>query len=324
MSDKRIVVAAHGHCFDGVVSATLFTHLRETIAARPFRYKYKSCGYGPNMQTVPERWLNGHENAIVDFRFTSSRRLTWYFDHHLTAFSNDRQRDQALKQSKRYFFDPTYSSCTRLIADVGRERYGVDFSPFADLIEWADRIDAAAFESAREAIDRSRAVMRLAAIVEQRGNGPLYQELIPKLRHESVDDIMETETMAEHWGEIAAAAEDTKRRIAAALEQRDRVAVTDLSAAPLKGSGKFVSYALAPDSTYAVALIRMKQHYKISVGYNPWAPHPRRHDIASLCRRYGGGGHLAVGAISVPLNRIEEAKRTAEEVIAYLNGEPES
>ena len=121
-------MAAHGHCFDGLVSAAMFTHLRQSISPnKRFRFTYKSCGYGPKMQNVPQKWLRGDENAIVDFRYVPSKNLTWYFDHHVTAFASEVQAQEALEGASRYFYDPDYGSCTKLIFDVGRERYGVSF-----------------------------------------------------------------------------------------------------------------------------------------------------------------------------------------------------
>lgn len=320
MASKRIVVAAHGHCFDGVVSAALFTHLRQAIApSTSMTFSYKSCGYGPNMQTVPERWLKGDENAIVDFRFTESERLTWYFDHHQTAFANEAQERRALKQSKRYFFDPTYPSCTLLIRDVGRERFGVDFDRFADLVDWANRIDSADFDTARDAIDRRPPIKQLAAVVEREGNGPLYNEVVGALLKKTAEDVALSETIQERWRPLAKAQEETEKRIEEVLVRRGAVAFTDLHEAPLAASGKFVAYALAPECTYAVALIRMRKHFKISIGHNPWSGRERRHDIAALCRAHGGGGHPMVGAISVPVDRLAEAQKVTEAVIDHLN-----
>jgi len=31
--------------------------------------------------------FDGDENAIVDFKYAASERLTWWFDHHQSAFS---------------------------------------------------------------------------------------------------------------------------------------------------------------------------------------------------------------------------------------------
>ena len=66
MADKHIVVAAHGHCFDGLVSAALFSHLRATLDTRSYRFSYRSCGYGPNMQTVPGgRYWNNFSSGLL-------------------------------------------------------------------------------------------------------------------------------------------------------------------------------------------------------------------------------------------------------------------
>jgi hypothetical protein len=78
----------------------MFTHLRKRTAQASLRFRYLSCGYGPNLQTIPEKWLSGDENAIVDFRFTASTRVTWYFDHHVTAFANEAQRKTALSETR--------------------------------------------------------------------------------------------------------------------------------------------------------------------------------------------------------------------------------
>ncbi len=319
MTDRKIVVAAHGHCFDGLVSAAMFTHLHRHVDHRPSSYRYLSCGYGPNMQTIPERWLRGDENAIVDFRYTPTRKLTWYFDHHVTAFASHKQRDSALVASKRYFFDPAYGSCTRLIADVGEHRFGANFERYDELIGWADTIDSANFASAKDAIDGSHPVMQLAAVVEQRGNAELLNKLVPILLSEPAEEIGRSELVQQLWTPIAVARQQTRRRIAEVLELRGKVAFADLHSAPLEASGKFVAYALSPACVYSVALIRMKQHFKISVGYNPWCEQPRKHDIATLCQRWGGGGHPVVGAVSTPLNKLKEAQTIAETIIEELN-----
>src|SRR4051812_2742868 len=86
-SNMRVVVATHGHCFDGLCSAVLFTQLlthlrREEVPT----FAYHGAGYGPGQNGVDPKLLTGDENAILDFRFSPSRALTWYFDHHVSAF----------------------------------------------------------------------------------------------------------------------------------------------------------------------------------------------------------------------------------------------
>ncbi|MBM4375635.1 MAG: hypothetical protein FJ095_11165 [Deltaproteobacteria bacterium] len=318
MAERKVVVAAHGHCFDGLASAAMFTHLRRRSGGGSLRFRYLSCGYGPNLQTIPEAWLRGDENAIVDFRFTPSKRVTWFFDHHVTAFASEAERVRAIAGSERYFHDGAYGSCTKLIADVGEARFGVSFDQHRELVRWADLIDTAGFESAAQAIDRAEPVMQLAAVIEQHGDRELYDALAPLLLEKELVDVATSDKVQELWRPIATAASETQRRIGQALVVRGDVSYVELVEAPLRASGKFVAYALAPDAMYSVALLRMKQHFKISVGYNPWCRRERRHDIADICRRHGGGGHPVVGAASVPLDRLDEARRIAMEVVEEL------
>jgi len=88
-----------------------------------------------------------------------------------------------------------------------------------------------------------------------------------------------------------------------------------------EGFNKFIPYYLFPEATYSVALTRAPQRTKISVGSNPWAPRPRRHNIASICERYGGGGHAVVGAISFGTDEVEKARRAMSEIVEELSGE---
>ena len=128
----------------------MFTHFLRTLEGKALTARYRSCGYGPGMSAVPAEWLVGERNAILDFRYTASDKLTWYFDHHVTAFGSPEERDAALAKP-RVHYDAAYGSCTKLIADVARERFELDVG-HADLVGWADIIDTARFESAEAAI----------------------------------------------------------------------------------------------------------------------------------------------------------------------------
>src|SRR5208282_5763846 len=86
------------------------------------------------------------------------------------------------------------------------------------------------------------------------------------------------------------------------------VVLVDLSDQLIEVAGKFVTYALFPESQYSVLLSCSKSKCKISVGYNPWSAAPRKHNIATICERHGGGGHPVVGAISLPADKVAEAQ----------------
>ncbi len=329
MKAREILVATHGHCFDGTASAVLFTRLSRALAPAeggPPSFRYKSCGYGPGMQVIPSAWLDGAENAILDFRYTASERLTWYFDHHVTGFGSAEERDAALRGAAsapggrpQVFWEPTYGSCAKLIADVSAARFGVDMGPLADLIGWADVIDSARFASAEAATSPDEPVLQLAAVIEHHGDGPFLNDIVPKLLERTPGEVALDADMQALWAPIRASREAFVRRVEAAAQVLGRVVLVDLTDAPVDVAAKFVTYARFPACVYSVMLTRNKQHYKLSVGYNPWSGAPRTFDIAAICRRYDGGGHPAVGACSFPLSaeaRAREAARVVAEELA--------
>jgi hypothetical protein len=328
MNARRIVVATHGHCFDGMASAALFMHLvRHLRPGEPLDARFLSCGYGPAMSTIPEGWLDGAENAILDFRYTKTARLSWYFDHHLTAFASDAERDAALagaaaskEGSPQVFYDATYGSCTRLIADTSQRVFGVDASPLASLVRWADLIDTAGFASAEDAVRRDEPVLQLASVVEQRGDRAFLETIVPMLETRNVEDVARDAWVQDLWAPIGKSQAALVERVRARSRRVGRAVFTDLSDAPMETSAKFVSYALFPDSTYSVTLSRGKQHYKLAVGYNPWSGSPCDRNIASICKRYGGGGHPVVGAATFKLSDAPLARKAAEDVTRELGG----
>src|SRR5690606_3689789 len=87
----RLVCATHGHCFDGLASSVVFTRLASSLNPG-LTFEYFGCGYGVGQQRPSEAMLNGHENAILDFRFDTAASLTWFFDHHRTAFLDAEHR----------------------------------------------------------------------------------------------------------------------------------------------------------------------------------------------------------------------------------------
>ncbi len=92
----------------------------------------------------------------------------------------------------------------------------------------------------------------------------------------------------------------------------------DLAGHNVEGYNKFIPYYLFPDSTYTVSVMPSSTRTKISVGSNPWTPVEPKHNLATICERYGGGGHARVGAISLEPGALEKARQIAAEIVAEL------
>lgn len=322
---RQVVVATHGHCFDGMCSAVMFTRLLQHLhPEEELAFKYRAMGYGPGQNGVDPALLDGAENAILDFRFSPSEKLTWYFDHHVSAFpSKDdrstyelRSRDDA---ARRMFHDAGYGSCTKLIADVGRMRFGLDVAPSAELVRWADMIDSAAFPSAEMAVARNEPVLHLMTVVEHNGNDAFLEQMVPRLLREPLGDVARAKDIDEAYAPLAAQHRAFVDLVKEHAVVKGPVVLVDLTSVVVDVAAKFVTYAEWPESAYSVLVTRSPSKCKISIGYNPWAPIARKHNIAAICERHGGGGHPVVGAISLGGGDVAKAQEIARAVVEELS-----
>ncbi len=75
----------HGHCFDGVASAATFSRFYKERIRPEAEIQYAGLLHRPGTLFDLEMF-DGDENAIVDFKYAATERLTWWFDHHESAF----------------------------------------------------------------------------------------------------------------------------------------------------------------------------------------------------------------------------------------------
>ncbi|HSB75965.1 MAG TPA: hypothetical protein VLC12_09965, partial [Terriglobales bacterium] len=108
----RVRVFYHDRCFDGACSAALFSRFyRERIRADA-EFVFSGLLHRAG-SLFDEEKFDGDENAIVDFKYSPSPKITWWFDHHESAFLSP--EDAAAfehDQSNRKFYDPDFKSCT--------------------------------------------------------------------------------------------------------------------------------------------------------------------------------------------------------------------
>ena len=322
---RNVVVATHGHCFDGMCSAVMFTRLmRHLHPGEELAFTYRAQGYGPGSNGVDPSIFTGQENAVLDFRFSPSPRLTWYFDHHVSAFPSPADRvtyeERSQKgDSRTMFHDGAYGSCTKLIADVGKAEFGLDTSGQSELVRWADMIDTAGFPSAEMAVARSEPVLHLMTVVEHQGGDAFLQTMVPRLLEEPLEELARGQDIEAAFAPLAAQHESYVELVKKHATMKGDVIIVDLSSVVVDVAAKFVTYSLWPESAYSVVLSVSPSKCKISIGYNPWSPVPRRHNIAAICERHGGGGHPVVGAISLPADQAERARKLTNEIAEELS-----
>jgi hypothetical protein len=325
---RNVVVATHGHCFDGLCSAVMFTRLlRHVHPGEEIAFTYRGMGYGPGQNGVPPQVLTGQDNAILDYRFSQAPTLNWYFDHHVSAFvsAEDRAAFEAgakdaetLSAPRHFFHDGKYGSCTKLIADVGKARFGLDTAECAELVRWADMIDSASFPNAEMAVLKTEPVLQLMTVVENKGTDAFLTAMIPRLLEKPLVEVAQAPDVTEAFAPIYAQQEKFVAQVKEKAQLIGPVVLVDLSEYVIEVAAKFVTYAFWPESAYSVLLTRSATKTKLSIGYNPWSPIPRRHDIAKICERHGGGGHPVVGAITVKPDELDKAKALAKSIAEEL------
>jgi hypothetical protein len=321
----KVRVLYHDRCFDGACSASLFTRFhRERIDAQA-GYEYHGLVHRAGA-LFHEEEFSGDENVIVDFKYSPSPRITWWFDHHLSAFLSPEDHDQYVlgledgSFTNRRFYDPTYISCTGFIAHIAETRFGFDATPVAELVRWADIVDGALYDSAEAAVEMAAPAMKLTLIIESSHDPEFIPRLIPLLTSESLDDVMREPFVASQLPPLL------ERHEAAIHLIRDRSAETagtiffDITDRQLEGFNKFIPYYLHPEATYSIGLSKSSFRTKVSVGSNPWTKADPAHllNLAAICERYGGGGHARVGAISFPPDQLTRAREAAAEIVAEL------
>ena len=323
----KVRVFYHDKCFDGACSASLFTRFhRECVATgNTAAYEYHGLVHRAGA-LFDESEFTGDENAIVDFKYSSSPRITWWFDHHLSAFLTpaDQAQFKACQQdpdcSSHKFFDPTYTSCTSFLADIASARFGFDTKPVAELIHWANIVDGALYESPEAAVEMAAPAMKLTLVIESIQDPTFIPRLIPLLTEMPLAEVLAQPFVASLLPPLLERHQKDIALIRSRSEERDRTIFFDITDHPTEGFNKFIPYYLHPAATYSIGLSKSSFRTKVAVGSNPWtkADPAKMVNLAQVCERYGGGGHARVGAISFPPDREDDARKAAAEIVAEL------
>jgi len=311
-------VLYHDHCFDGAASAAYFSRFIVGAIHKNAEFAYTGMAHRASQNFDPALF-DGDENAIVDFKYSSNPRLTWWFDHHQSAFltpEDAEHYESTLSNTK--FYDPDYRSCTKFIADVTENRFGFKKGSVAEVVEWADIIDGALYTNAKTAVEMGEPAMKLTMVIESNQDSELLPKLIPMLAYRPLAEIVADPIIAERLPSVLERHKQSIEILRELSACKDGTIFFDITDHELEGYNKFVPYYLHPNGTYSVGLSKSTFRTKVSVGSNPWAPVEPTENLAKICERYGGGGHARVGAISFPPGRFDEARQAANEIVEEL------
>lgn len=314
----KVRVFYHYKCFDGTASAALFSRFYQERVHQDAEFEFTGLVHRAGA-LFDEADFTGDENAIVDFKYSPSPKISWWFDHHESAFLTPADAEHYRNGNKaQKFYDPEYKSCTKFLAHVTRQKFGFDPAPVAELIEWADIIDGAQFPSPKMAVEMAEPALKLTMVIESTNDASFPSRLIPLLVREPLQQVITEPFVAVLIPPLM----ERHARSIDILKQRTeckyRTIYFDITDYDLEGYNKFIPYYLHPDSIYSVGLSSSSFRVKVAVGSNPWAEKNNMVNLAKICERYGGGGHARVGAISFSPDKGDEARKAAAEIVKEL------
>jgi hypothetical protein len=314
----KLRICFHDKCFDGAASAAIFSRFYRERINPDVEFLYTGMTHKASKPFEPGTF-DGDENAIVDFKYSSSPRVTWWFDHHQSAFLTPADAEHFRSDRGGHkFYDPSYKSCTKLLADVTSAQFGFDVKPLAELVHWGDIIDGAQYPTPESAVALTEPATQLALVIEAAPEDGLVPKIIPDLSERPLAEMIKLPIVARHLGPLLERHHRSIDLMRQRTEVRDGVIFFDFSDLDLEGYNKFIPYMLHPDARYSVSVIAAETRAKVSVGSNPWNPDAAEQNLASLAEQYGGGGHPRVAAISFEPEDVERARHVAKEIAEKL------
>lgn len=323
MSPKTLKIFFHDSCFDGATTAALFSHFYTERIAPGAELVYQGVQHQRGDPFAGFE-LDGDDNACVDFRYVASERLTWWFDHHASAFQPPSLRAHfEADRSGQKFYDPAAPSCAGFCARVLAERFGwqPEGEIWAELLHWAELIDAARFESPAQAVERAEPALEVMTWLEHNRDAALTERLIRALGSRPLAELAAEPWIREPLAPILERNHHDVELVRARAVCDAGVVFFDL-ADEVASPSKFIPYLLYPEARYTVSVTRSPDRVKVSVGFNPWSKAERQHDLSKLCERFGGGGHPVVGAVTLAAGELEHAREVARLIRDELMSPP--
>jgi hypothetical protein len=316
----KVRLCFHDRCFDGTASAALFY--------RFYRERFDPAaefGFTGMTHRAAQPWepglFDGDENAIVDFKFSNSPKVTWWFDHHQSAFLTPADAEQFRERpGPNMFYQPEYKSCTKLIATIAGEKFGFDTKPLADLIRWGDMIDGAQYPTPQSAVELAEPATQLALVIEAAPENGLPARIIPELAYRPLNEMVRLPLVVKHLGPLLERHRRSIEILRERIDARDGVIFFDVGDLDLEGYNKFIPYLLHPEGVYSVSVSASATRAKVSLGTNPWNQATADQNLASLAEKFGGGGHPRVSAISFEPGDLPRAREVARGLVATLRG----
>jgi len=297
--------------FDGVSSAALFFYFVNKKWPGKYKFKYNLAVFKPGCQGEWTGKKLPEPSAVFDFRYHPG--ASWWFDHHESSFIYKSQKKN-FRNTNQKGWDPKRKSCCGLVLDHLSGYFNFEFPDYLkELAKEADIIDSAGYKSAKEALAPKDPAIILSNVLPLGFSIEDAKVWIESLASGPMSEVMKLDLTKKRMLKA-------ERVINKAIEEAKNSSKIIGDTVFLPGGkifSKFAVYLVYPKAYYAVIVSDMGEYYHIGAGKNPWLKVQDQKDISEIMKKFGGGGHINVGATEVKTKR--EALQIAEKVVEMLN-----
>ncbi len=313
---KNAALYFHYPCFDGLVSGVLACQFLEE------HEKWNIGDLRPVDYTLRESWLSSElkkPSAVVDFLYHPNAEF--WADHHQTsmltrAAEEDFQRRRGVAC---LLFDARARSCASLLFRHLR-RSLADKAHFKEMVEWAEKIDSAAYSSVQEAILGDAAALQInRTLAMEDESGPEYaQFLLRQLRNHDLRYVASLDEVKRREGRVRRSILSGLQSVKAKLRvEPGDVAVFDARRKDDQVISRYAPYYFEPNARYSIAVIRSPESIRITAMRNPWRSF-RSIPLGRAFARFGGGGHQRVGAVQLPAAHRNRVHNVVQSLLAEM------
>jgi hypothetical protein len=314
----------HYPCFDGLVSAVIamdfLAHTRGWQFDTFFPVNYDQKG----------RWHElplSERSAVVDFLYHPA--AAFWADHHPTTFLTDCDYQGFLADQQSsdrcLLYDRGATSCAALMFATLHQGL-TDEARYAEMAQWADKIDSANYASVEEAVYGENPAIEINLSLSIDAGNQQYAELL--LQSMRTMPLTEVRNLRDVQRRIRVA----RRRMRSGLSSVERsIHLVDgeiavFSARESKGVAinRYSPYIFYPGAAYSVGLVRSRDASKITAMRNPWR-HFQGKALGEIFRKFGGGGHERVASVIIARQDDKNPQDVLDAIVAELrNNSPTS
>jgi hypothetical protein len=307
----------HAPCFDGIASAVVASDFLENSQRWTIK-RFCAVDYGARAA-----WLSSqlHEPcAVVDFIY-HPQALFWA-DHHSTTFLTQQARLDFANRAdfKSVIYDGAFGSCARLLSQAVKERFAYCNPRFAELVDWAEKIDAARYTTVTEAVLGDAPALRIRASLGFRREPEYFEQLVRALKRQTLADVARLPDVEE-------SAKQVQSRVRAGLKRfekgawlaDDGIVLFDVNGQDAVVS-RYAPYYFYPNARYSAGIVRSELGAKITAMRNPWREFPSV-ALGAIFEQFGGGGHERVGSLLLPPRQMSEARLVLDRIVEAVRSQ---